>query len=29
MMTKGIKIYLGLNMSVDDPMETNDHILDT
>lgn len=30
MMTKGIKIYLsGLNMSVDDPMETNYHILDT
>lgn len=29
MMTKGIKIYLGLNMSVDDPMETNDHVLDT
>lgn len=29
MMTKGIKIYLRLNMSVDDPMETNDHILDT
>lgn len=30
MMTKGIKIYLsGLNTSVDDPMETNDHILDT
>lgn len=29
MMKKGIKIYLGLNMSVDDPMETNDHILDT